>query len=569
MIIATAGHVDHGKTSLVRALTGVDTDRLPEEKARGLTIDLGFAYMPLPDGRVIGFVDVPGHQRFIKNMLAGVANVNHALVVVAADDGVMPQTVEHVQILDLLGVEHASIAITKSDKAAPSRCDEVAAQARALVGENRIDRVIRTSIRGGEGIDDLRTHIVGVASRHVAAPAAGRFRMAVDRAFIVHGVGVVVTGSVHAGAAALGDEVTIAPGGHPVRLRGLRIHDRAVDKVRAGDRCAAQLAGVALDDVKRGVWIVAGPNRTSARLDVELTPFDCERSLRQRSDLHLHIGAGVRPCRVAPIVAKDSFTKLTFAALHLDLPIVAWAGQKFVLRDPAAQRTIGGGRVLDPQPPARSNRTERLSRLEALRAPDADAAFARMLAISRRGLDIDGFVEAWNLTEPEAQALLGSHDIEICNNASCRLALRADHWTALQDEIVAALRSHHEAAPHRLGLNDDALVAAIRPAVAKPVLRQAVAALAAADVVARRGTIVRLADHEVRPTAGEIALWRRIEPALASGGLRPPRVRELVEIAGVRTGGARKLFRARRATRAGASGRPQSLLLARRDRCAR
>ena len=234
MIIATAGHVDHGKTSLVRALTGVDTDRLPEEKARGLTIDLGFAYMPLPDGRVIGFVDVPGHQRFIKNMLAGVANVDHALVVVAADDGVMPQTVEHVQILDLLGVKHASIAITKSDKAAASRCDEVAAQVQTLVGEARVDRVIRTSIRGGEGIDDLRTHIEGVAARHVAAPAAGRFRMAVDRAFIVHGVGVVVTGSVHAGAAALGDEVTIAPGGHPVRLRGLRIHDRAVDKRARG-----------------------------------------------------------------------------------------------------------------------------------------------------------------------------------------------------------------------------------------------------------------------------------------------------------------------------------------------
>ncbi len=398
MIIATAGHVDHGKTSLVRALTGVDTDRLPEEKARGLTIDLGFAYMPLPDGRIVGFVDVPGHQRFIKNMLAGVANVDHALVVVAADDGVMPQTVEHVQILDLLGVKHASIAITKSDKAAASRCDEVATQARALVGENRIDRVIRTSIRDGEGIDDLRTHIEGVAARHVAVPAAGRFRMAVDRAFIVHGVGVVVTGSVHAGAAALGDEMTIAPAGHPVRLRGLRIHDRAVDSVRAGDRCAVQLAGVALEDVKRGDWIVAGPNRTTARLDVELTLFGRKRSSRQRPDLHLHIGAGVRPCRVVPIAAKDfAAAAPTFAALHLDLPIVAWAGQKFVLRDPAAQQTIGGGRVLDPQPPSRANRAERLSRLEALSAPDADAAFARMLAISSRGVDIDGFVEAWNL----------------------------------------------------------------------------------------------------------------------------------------------------------------------------
>jgi selenocysteine-specific elongation factor len=189
--------------------------------------------------------------------------------------------------------------------------------------------------------------------------------------------------------------------------------------------------------------------------------------------------------------------------------------------------------VLDPQPPARANRAERLARLDALSTPDADAAFARTLAISRRGLDVDGFVEAWNLTEPEAQALLRSHSVELCGNAGRRLALRADHWRALQNEVVAVLRSHHDAEPHCLGLNDDALVAAIRPAVAKPVLRQAVDALAAEGVVARRGTILHLADHEVRPTAGELALWRRIEPALANGGLRPPRVRELVEAAGV------------------------------------
>src|SRR6266851_2635971 len=197
MIIATAGHVDHGKTSLVRALTGIDTDRLPEEKARGLTIDLGFAYVPLPDGRLFGFVDVPGHQRFIKNMLAGVGNVDHALLVVAADDGVMPQTVEHVEILELLG--NTRIAAAK---------------------------IIRTSIRTHEGIAALCAHIIAAAQSYSAAPAAGRFRLAVDRAFILHGVGVVVTGSVHAGVAHTGETMTIAPGDHVARLRGLRIHDR-------------------------------------------------------------------------------------------------------------------------------------------------------------------------------------------------------------------------------------------------------------------------------------------------------------------------------------------------------
>ncbi len=182
MIIATAGHVDHGKTSLVRALTGIDTDRLPEEKARGLTIDLGFAYVPLPDGRLFGFVDVPGHQRFIKNMLAGVGNVDHALVVVAADDGVMPQTVEHVEILDLLGVGRATVAITKIDKVGAGRREEVEAEIRTLLGRTRIavEDVFRTSVHTHEGMATLRDRIAALAQAHVAPPPAGRFRLAVS-----------------------------------------------------------------------------------------------------------------------------------------------------------------------------------------------------------------------------------------------------------------------------------------------------------------------------------------------------------------------------------------------------
>src|SRR5262249_13944470 len=203
MIVATAGHVDHGKTSLVQALTGIDTDRLPEEKARGLTIDLGFAYLPLPDGRLLGFVDVPGHQRFVRNMLAGVGNVDHALLVVAADDGVMPQTVEHVEILDLLGGLRATAALTKIDKVEARGGDEVEAQIRALLGHTSIgvDHVFRTSARTGEGVPALLAHVTALAQAHAAAPPAGRFRLAVDRAFTLRGVGVVVTGSVHAGMA--------------------------------------------------------------------------------------------------------------------------------------------------------------------------------------------------------------------------------------------------------------------------------------------------------------------------------------------------------------------------------
>jgi selenocysteine-specific elongation factor len=533
MIIATAGHVDHGKTSLVRALTGVNTDRLPEEKARGLTIDLGFAYVPLPDGRLIGFVDVPGHQRFLKNMLAGVGNVDHALVVVAADDGVMPQTVEHVEILDLLDVAHATVAITKTDKAAPGRCDEVEAEIRALLGTTRIEAAafLRISTRTGDGIEALRAHLVAVAERHVATPAAGRFRMAVDRSFILHGIGVVVTGSVHAGIAGTGDAVTVAPGGLRARLRGLRIHDRDVSSVRAGDRCAANLSGIELADVRRGDWIAAGAGATTQRLDVALRML-AQRRLRHWTPAHLHIGAADLTCRIA-LLSEKTAKPGGYACLRLDRPIAAWSGQKFILRDQSAQRTIGGGRVLDPLPPARENRAQRPARLEALHAPDAATAFDRMLACSDRGFDLGWFSAAWNLTAPEEAALLAAQRVKLREDGDARLVLAADRWNALMGQVADVLARHHRTQPNLLGLKDDALNAAIRPPVAKALLRAAVAELREAGIVARKGAILHLSGHRVQPTPAELALWKRVEPALAAGGVRPPRVREVAAATGI------------------------------------
>jgi selenocysteine-specific elongation factor len=536
MIVATAGHVDHGKTSLVRTLTGVDTDRLPEEKARGLTIDLGFAYMPLPDGRLVGFVDVPGHQRFIKNMLAGVGNVDHALLVVAADDGIMPQTIEHAEILDLLGVARATVAITKVDKVAVGRCAEVEAEVRALLGSTCIEAVefIRTSTRTGEGTAALRARIIAMAQLHVAAPPAGRFRMAVDRAFVLHGVGVVVTGSVHAGVARTGDAVTLAPAGREARLRGLRIHDRAISSVAAGDRCAVNLAGIALDDVGRGDWIAGGPNQATQRLDVELGLSGRERPLRHWTPAHLHIGAVDLTCRVALISARAVQPgEAAMAALHLDRPIAAWAGDKFILRDQSAQRTLGGGRVLDPLPPARQNQALRRARLKVLNAPDAAAAFSGMLAVAARGFDFDGFAQSWNLTAPEGDALLGANAAKTSHDGATRIVVHADRWAALRDEVVAALGAHHAGHPELLGLNDEALRAAIRPPAAKSLLRDAVAELRVAGTVTRRGAILHLRDHQVQPTLAELGLWSRVAPALAAGGLRPPRLRELVEGTGM------------------------------------
>jgi selenocysteine-specific elongation factor len=563
MIIATAGHVDHGKTSLVRALTGIDTDRLPEEKARGLTIDLGFAYVPLPEGRLFGFVDVPGHQRFIKNMLAGVGNVDHALLVVAADDGVMPQTVEHVEILDLLGVGRATVAITKIDKVGAGRSEEVEAEIRTLLSHTRIaaEDVFRTSTHTHEGMTALRDRIAALAQAHVGPPPAGRFRLAVDRAFIVHGVGVVATGSVHAGVARVGETVTVAPAGATARLRGLRIHDHDVSSVQAGDRCAIHLSGVALDDLRRGVWIIAGPNQATQRIDVELRLFGRERSLHHWSPAHLHIGAEDLTCRVALLAAKAVQPGETaMAALHLDRPIAAWTMQKFILRDQSAQRTLGGGLVLDPLPPAyslptlprapsptlprtrgregwgqrgRVGRGMRLARLDALRAPDAATAFARMLAASLRGFDFDAFAQSCNLTAPEYEALVAAHPVTICHDGNAKIILHADHWNALCDQIVEVIEAHHRKRPELLGLSETRIHAALRPLVEKSLLRRAIMELCEAGLLGRSGVIIHLSGHRAQPTPAEAALWKRVEPVLAARGVRPPRVRELVDLVGV------------------------------------
>src|SRR5262249_31720973 len=306
-----------------------------------------------------------------------------------------------------------------------------------LLGHTRIavENVFHTSVHTHEGIGALRARIAALAQAHAAPPPTGRFRLAVDRAFIVHGVGVVATGSVHAGVARVGETVTVAPAGATARLRGLRIHDRDVSSVQAGNRCAIHLSGVALDDVRRGVWIAAGPNQATERIDVELRLFGRERPLRHWTPAHLHIGAEDLICRVALLSAKAVQPGETATAtLHLDRPIAAWAKQKFILRDQSAKRTLGGGVVLEPLPPAhplptlprlrgRVGRELRLARLDALKAPDAATAFARMLAASVRGFDLDAFARSWNLTTLEREALVAAHPARICREGNATTAL--------------------------------------------------------------------------------------------------------------------------------------------------
>src|SRR3990172_7728558 len=304
MIVATAGHIDHGKTLLVKTLTGVDTDRLPEEKARGISIDLGFAYWPLADGGLIGFVDVPGHERFIHNMLAGVCGIDFALLAVAADDGVMPQTVEHLQILSLLGIDRGVAVITKIDRVDSARIDEVRAQLQALLAGSALAAIalLPVSAITGAGIDALREALLAAAKAHSERYREGQhFRLAIDRAFAVAGSGTVVTGTVFNGEVRPGDRLMVSPKGVPARVRGIQIRGKTVERAQAGERCAINLSGIDAEALGRGDWLLhESIHAPSRRLDVRFTLLPAEKApLRHWAPVHLHLATADVMARVA------------------------------------------------------------------------------------------------------------------------------------------------------------------------------------------------------------------------------------------------------------------------------
>ena len=419
MIVATAGHVDHGKTLLVKALTGTDTDRLPEEKKRGLTIDLGFAYWQPADGPVIGFVDVPGHERFVRNMLAGVGIVDIALLVVAADDGVMPQTREHLAILDLLGISTGVVALTKIDRVDPARVDEVADSVRAVLSDTRLAGapVFPLSAHTGDGVAELAAHLEELARTLDARDAGGHFRLAVDRCFTIAGAGLVVTGSVFSGQASVGETVLLSPPGITARIRGLHAQNRQAETARAGQRCALNLAGAELDKdhVHRGDWVLSeAAHAPTARFDAELRVLANEaRALKHWTPMHLHLGAADVTCRVAVLEGgRIAPGETGLAQLVLDHAIGALAGDRFILRDQSARRTVAGGRIIDPFAPARGrSRPARLGQLGALRHEDPAAALAGLVAAVPEGIELNRFALARNLRADEAAAVFDTIDM--------------------------------------------------------------------------------------------------------------------------------------------------------------
>ncbi|CAN5168805.1 selenocysteine-specific translation elongation factor [soil metagenome] len=529
MIIGTAGHIDHGKTSLVAALTGVDTDRLPEEKRRGISIELGYAYLE-QDGTSLGFIDVPGHEKLVHTMLAGATGIDHALLVVAADDGVMPQTREHLAILSLLGISSGVVAITKADRVDDDRLARVEDEVRELVARSPLAAapMHRVSSVTRDGIDDLREALVALdRAPGTSAAASADFRLAVDRSFTIEGIGTIVTGSVHSGSIDVGSVVRLARTGQELRVRSLHAQNHAAEHGEAGQRCALNLAGIGKDDVHRGDWIVASPTvAETARIDASITVWrDEPGALQNNRVVHVHLGAATTLARVAILGdAAIAPGQTGLVQLILDAPIAAWQHDRIVLRDASATRTIGGGHVLDPHGPQRYRRSEeRLALLDALHEADASTRLARVLAVSPLGIGADDWRRDSALA---ADSALPASALSLGNGAQ-RWLLDRGALRDLRTTLLDALLDYHARAPDELGLDIARLRRLAMPRVPPPLFLQLVEALIVERALARRGAWLHLPEHEVRLSADDLRIGALLLPRLKDGRFDPPWVRDL------------------------------------------
>jgi selenocysteine-specific elongation factor len=532
-VIGTAGHVDHGKSTLVLALTGIDPDRLREEKEREMTIDLGFAWLSLPDGELVGIVDVPGHRDFIENMLAGVGGIDAALFIVAADEGVMPQTREHLAILDLLGVDKGVVALTKTDAAESEEWVELVSadvsetlEGTALEGAP----IIPVSARTGHGLDDL-TAALGDMLAHIGPRRdRGRPRLPIDRVFTIGGFGTVVTGTLTDGCFQVGQEVEIQPQGLKARVRGLQTHKEKVEQAVPGSRVAMNLSGVSKTDIVRGN-VVATPGwlRGTVLVDVQLRYLSvAPRPLRHNTQIKFFSGAAETLAHVR-LLDQDHLQpgETGWAQLRLEEPVALVKGDRFIVRIPSPAATVGGGVIIDPHPGRRHRRfrSEVIARLETL--AQGSPAEVLLQALERSGPIVvrdllssgglgDAAPEALAQLLDEDQAIfLGTKNVET-PSISGELLVSHAWWSTLTDYISRDLSSYHQKFPLRAGMGREALRSGLK--LDAKVFNAAMARAAAEGIVVEKGATVWLPSHEVRLDPDQ---QRRVDALLAQFRRQP------------------------------------------------
>jgi selenocysteine-specific elongation factor len=546
-ILGTAGHIDHGKTSLVRALTGVDTDRLPEEKARGITIELGFAPLVLPSGRRLGVVDVPGHEALVRTMVAGATGIDLVLLVVAADEGVMPQTREHLAICELLGLRHGVVALTKQDVAEPDVADLAEAEVRELVDAGTLHGapIVRVSSQTGAGIEALSKALDELAARAAArTPRSGPPRLWVDRVFEMRGFGTVVTGTLSGAALRVGDTAELLPGGQRARIRGLQSFGAVVEAVQPGARCAVNLQGVPREQVVRGSLLTAPDAVAETQaLDAEIAWLAEAPPLGPKPmSVELLVGTATRRAHAAPIGAESLAPGAHgFVRIHLEdgaLPLLP--GDAFVLRGFARTSgsfaTLGGGRVLDAHPPQR-RRSDPALALELVQLAGADAPTAVRLRIERAGFtgcEPEALRRETGLTAAAlAAALEGLEKQALLARSEGGLLLGAPACSELERRLLAALGEFHEREPMRPGTARGALRGALPENVPRAAFELALARLEAKGAVEVAESLVRLADFVPRLTQRQEAIAAQLRADAMIGGLEPPTPRDWSERLGI------------------------------------
>lgn len=540
MIVATAGHIDHGKTTLVKALTGVDTDRLPEEKKRGISIDIGFAYRKTPDGHVIGFVDVPGHERFVRNMLAGVCAIDYVMLIAAADDGVMPQTVEHLHIVDLLTIRRGIAVITKTDRVSAERVAEVAASVRALLAPTALAaiEILPVSAITGEGLEKLREALITAAREHGGRGHAGRnMRYAIDRVFTIVGSGTVVTGTVFNGAVAPGDKLMLTPSGIEVRVRGVQKDGDAATLAVAGERCALNLTGADVAHIHRGDWLVAPTiHAPTQRLTVRLQLLASEtQPFKHWTPVHLHLGTADVTARVATRRGASIAPGASqFVELIADKPLAALNGDRFILRDQSATRTIGGGTVVDPfVTSTRRNAQTRAAQLAALENVDPAAALAALLVCSPIGVDLTQFERTFNLTAERAATLIRKPDIVIIGKEH-RVALARATVEGIKQSAVDALARFHHESPQAMGVEIATLRKQLAPGLPAATFTALLRELGDAKKIEVAGSSARLPKHIATNNPADEKMWQTLKPLLDNAGFNVPLLRELAPAANIK-----------------------------------
>ena len=539
IILGTAGHIDHGKTVLVRALTGIDTDRLKEEKARGITIELGFAYLDLPSGRRIGIVDVPGHERFVKHMVAGAGGIDVVALIIAADEGVMPQTREHLDICTLLGVERGLVVLTKIDLVDQELRELAVKDIKDFTKGTFLEGapVIAVSAVTGEGIEELISALDRMVDQVEERATDGIFRLPIDRVFTMRGFGTVVTGTIISGTVKTGEGVEILPLEIQAKVRGLQVHNEKADQAVAGQRTAVNLQGVEKASVERGA-VILHPNTVEPTnlLDVEIIHLPhTPRPLRNGVMLRFHTGTSLHLAKVL-LLGKNELKpgERGYAQIRLKDRVVALPHDRFVLRGSSLIQTIGGGVILDAHPRRhRRFKGDVITSLEQLKA--GSPSFALGFHIREggvRGLEVyklAGYANIPPSTLSKAlQELLTKKEVIKFDREAERVIDRG-LYTQLKDEMVKALEAYHAAHPLKQGMPKEELKSKLPPEVDGKLFNSLITDLTADQAVAQEKDKVRLSGHQIALEGRQQELEEQIEGIMRRSGLSPPSVKELSE----------------------------------------